>query len=254
MGLFSWFRRKSFSNNAADAVVDESNGNNEFYKHIPKYKGVAPKDRYDQIEFAFQSGGVNYFRFSTEVNIPFQRAVAARDILTEELWQINPAVLKAWSESAIAVLTKPNTAPDKKVYEVAILVNRLKEQMELSQSLTRQLKLATVIYFDEHENPLDYQYPYNKKKLEHWMAHNDVAGFFLNLPEYLLMPSIEELMPNFQNYLLSETTEMINNLTHIISAMPSDKASNDLKKDLHGQMATYKDMRTWSQGRFTNTM
>ena len=254
MGLFSWFGRKSHRNNDFNNEVETVDAHADIYARIPKYAGLAPKDRHDQIEFAFQSGGINYFRFSTEVNIPFQRAVAARDILTEELWQINPDVLKAWAEGAIGVLTKPNTAADKKVYEVAILVNRLKEQMDLSYSLARQLKLATVIYFDEIENPLDYQYPYNKTKMEHWMKHNDVEGFFLKLPEYLLMPSIEELLPNFQTYLETEATQLINALTHITSVMPPDKANNDLRKSLLGQTGIYRSIRTWCQGRFTNTI
>jgi len=71
---------------------------------LPRYNGIAPKERHDQIEFAFTSGGINYFRFSADVNIPFQRAVAARDILTEELWQINPAVLQSWNEALIAMV------------------------------------------------------------------------------------------------------------------------------------------------------
>ncbi len=53
---------------------------------------------------------------------------------------------------------------DKKLYEIGVMASRLKEQMDMSVSLLRQLKLATVVYFDEQENPLDYQYPYNKQK------------------------------------------------------------------------------------------
>jgi len=140
------------------------------------YRGVAPQDRWDQIEFAFTSGGVNYFKFVAEVNVPFQRAVAARDIFTEELWQINPDFLRGWNNGLINLLMDKKKKDDKKLYEIGIMASRLKEQMEMSVSLLRQLKLATVVYFDEHENPLDYQYPYNKQKLNHWMEHNDVQG------------------------------------------------------------------------------
>ena len=98
--MLNWFRSKPSGpeSHREDSPELDSSGK-------PIYRGLAPKERWDQIEFAFTSGGINYFRFNSEVNIPFQRAVAARDIMTEELWQINPEQLKAWVAGLIQVLT-----------------------------------------------------------------------------------------------------------------------------------------------------
>lgn len=215
--------------------------------------GVAPAERWDQIEYAFTSGGVNYFRFSSEVNIPFQRAIAARDILTEELWQIDPTVLRGWTESLIGAITNPKLSSEKKLFEIGILAHRLKEQMELSFSLVRQLKLATVMYFDEQENPLDYQYPYNKKKMDHWMKHNDVAGFFLNLPHYLLSPSLSELTQNFPSFLQAESLNLTNLLKHITGLLPSSDTNKDLKSKLSGQVEALSELNSWAKGQSTST-
>lgn len=218
------------------------------------YKGVAPKDRWDQIEFAFTSGGINYFKFSAEVNVPFQRAVAARDIFTEELWQINPDYLRGWNNGLINLLMDKKKKDDKKLYEIGVLASRLKEQMEMSVSFLRQLKLATVVYFDEHENPLDYQYPYNKQKLNHWMEHNDVQGFFLNLPEYAYLPSLTEYSQNFPTYLQAETLQSLNNLKHIIGLQLSDSTDSDLMSSLESQVEMLRDLNSWSKGQSTNTI
>jgi hypothetical protein len=245
--MFNWFRRKSYPNNVPTEVVSELAEKPVSEPYVPVYMGNCPAERWDTIEFAFTSGGVNYFRFNSEVNIPFQRAIAAREILTEELWQITPSVLKGWSEALIGIVTNSKLNGEKKIYEVGILANRLKEQMDMSFSLTRQLKLATVMYFDEHENPLDYQYPYNKKKLELWMQHNDIQGFFLNLPEYLLLPSSTELVQNFPIYLQAESKNLQNFLKHIIGQLPSDSSNNDLRTVLLGQMETLKSINSWSK-------
>jgi hypothetical protein len=245
--MFNWFRRKSHTDNVHTKVVSELAEKPVSEPSVPVYMGNCPAERWDTIEFAFTSGGVHYFKFNSEVNIPFQRAIAAREILTEELWQITPSVLKGWSEALIGVVTNPKLNQEKKIYEVGILANRLKEQMDMSFSLTRQLKLATVMYFDEHENPLDYQYPYNKKKLELWMQHNDIQGFFLNLPEYLLLPSSSELVQNFPIYLQAESQNLQNFLKHIIGQLPSDNLSNDLRTVLLGQMETLKGINSWSK-------
>lgn len=244
----NWFRRKppvhTAPSEVEETIVDDK----------PIYKGVAPKDRWDQIEFAFRSGKKNYFRFSSEVNIPFQRAVAARDILTEELWQINPDQLKGWLKGLINVIQDEKVKGDKKIFELGVLAHRLQEQLDMSFSLVRQFKLASVFYFDEQENPLDYQYPYNAEKIRYWMANNDVQGFFLNLPEYLLVPSGKELVQNFPTYLQGETMQRLKDLTHITSILSMDSSDNDLRKDIILQMELLKDINSWSNGLFTNTI
>jgi hypothetical protein len=244
--MFSRLWRKSPSNTVSAEQKQELD-KEPIEPSTPAYCGVCPPERWSQIEYAFTSGGVHYFKFSTEVNIPFQRAIAARDILTEELWQIDPTVLKGWTESLIGAITNPKLNNEKKLYEVGVLASRLKEQMELSFSLTRQLKLATVVYFDEQENPLDYEYPYNKAKLEHWTKHNDVQGFFLNLPQYLYLPSGNELTRNFPTYLEAETVMLTNLMKHITTSLPSDGSNNDLKTALFGQMETLKGLNSWSK-------
>lgn len=248
--MFNFFRRKSSAPAPVQSVAEETPLQAEGGRIL--YRGVAPQDRWDQIEFAFTSGGVNYFKFVAEVNVPFQRAVAARDIFTEELWQINPDFLRGWNNGLINLLMDKKKKDDKKLYEIGVLASRLKEQMEMSVSLLRQLKLATVVYFDEHENPLDYQYPYNKQKLNHWMEHNDVQGFFLNLPEYAYLPSLTEYSMNFPTYLQAETLQSLNNLKHIIGLQLQDSTDSDLMSSLESQVAMLSDLNSWSKGQSTN--
>jgi hypothetical protein len=250
--MFNLFRRKPSIPTPAQSVAEEAPVQGEAGR--VHYRGVAPKDRWDQIEFAFCSGGVNYFKFVAEVNVPFQRAVAARDIFTEELWQINPDFLRGWNNGLINLLMDKKKKDDKKLYEIGVMASRLKEQMEMSVSLLRQLKLATVVYFDEQENPLDYQYPYNKQKLEHWMKSNDVEGFFLNLPEYAYLPSLTEYSMNFPTYLQAETLQSLNNLKHIIGLQLSDSTDSALMNSLESQVEMLSSLNTWSKGQSMNTI
>lgn len=246
--MLNWFRSKPSVPEGNREVSPKLDDNGK-----PIYRGLAPKDRWDQIEYVFTSGGIHYFKFNSEVNIPFQRAVAARDIMTEELWQINPEQLKAWNAGLIQVLTDDKKKHDKKLFEIGVLAHRLKEQLDMSFSLTRQIKLASVLYFDENENPLDYQYPYNQEKIRHWMANNDVPDFFIRLPEFALMPSGRELVENFPTYLQGETMARLKDLTHIISIMSTDNSGNDMMKELQSQMEILNDLNSWSKGQFTST-
>jgi hypothetical protein len=249
--MFNFLRRKPSVPPVAEPMAEEAAPKGEAGRIL--YRGVAPKERWDQIEFAFTSGGINYFKFTTEVNVPFQRAIAARDIFTEELWQINPDFLRGWNNGLINLITDRKKKDEKKLYEIGILASRLKEQLDISMSMVRQLKLATVIYFDEEENPLDYQHPYNKAKIDHWMKHNDVQGFFLKLPEYAYLPSLAELSLNFPTYLQAETLENLNNLKHIITLQSLDSTDSDLMSSLQSQVEILEKLSTWSKGQFTST-
>lgn len=253
--MFSLFRRKPSVNPIHD-IPDEQNKaivEAEAPK-TPKYNGAAPKERHDQIEYAFTSGGVHYFKFNTEVNIPFQRAIAARDILTEELWQISPDFLRGWVEGVLGVVVNGKMAAEKKVFEIGVMATRLKEQLDLSFSLVRQMKLASVIYFDEFENPLDYQYPYNQQKIKNWMRDNDVPGFFLKMLDFQSVPSLKELEQNFPNYLQAETVQRIADLKHTISLISSAKENEDLLKLLDLQMEMLSNINSWSKGQYMNTI
>lgn len=257
--MLAFLRSKFFRNSKNDSsggqrTTDMVNPGIPTMPSVPRYNGIAPKDRHDQIEFAFTSGGINYFRFSAEVNIPFQRAIAARDILTEELWQITPAVLQGWNEALIQLVMSTKMSPDKKLFEIGIMANRLKEQLSMSFSLTRTIKLASVMYFDESENPLDYQYPYNDKKMRHWMAHNDVQGFFLSLPDSEFIPSLTELSKNFPTYLEAETKRKLNTIAHITSHLSTGNSSADLRKSITSEKETQSAFNDWSKNRFTNTI
>jgi hypothetical protein len=103
------------------------------------------------------------------------------------------------------------------------------------------------------ENPLDYQYPYNEAKIKRWTENNDVAGFFLNLPDNYFLPSSIELQQNIVTYLQAETTAAMNDLKHIITLTQLENTDEDLKKRILSQMEMLKNLNLWSKGQSTST-
>ena len=122
----------------------------------------------------------------------------------------------------------------------------------MSFSLTRTFKLASVMYFDETENPLDYQYPYNQQKMKHWMEHNDIPGFFLNLPESEFNPSLREFSQNFPTFLEAETKRMLNTLSHITSHISTESLGADLSNSITLEKETLIELNAWSKNQSTN--
>jgi hypothetical protein len=86
------------------------------------------------------------------------------------------------------------------------------------------------------------------------MEHNDVQGFFLNLPEYAYLPSLIEYSTNFPNYLQAETLQNLNNLKHIIGLQLPDSTDSDLMSSIELQMEILRELNTWSKGQSTSTI
>jgi hypothetical protein len=86
------------------------------------------------------------------------------------------------------------------------------------------------------------------------MEHNDVQGFFLNLPEYAYLPSLTEYSTNFPTYLQAETLQSLNNLKHIIGLQSLDSTDLDLMSSLESQVAILSELNSWSKGQYMSTI
>ena len=113
-------------------------------------------------------------------------------------------------------------------------------------SVQIQLKLATVKYFDETENPFGYQHDYNKAKIEHWAKNADVPTFFLSLPENQYLTTGDELQRSLAIYLKGETLMNLKMLEHHITLLASETSNEDSVKTLALQKGWEQTFLDWS--------
>jgi len=249
MGI-NWNRLKFWSaaNVAGDTrqVVEVDNG-------LPTYNGTAERKHWDKIRFAFRSGNRNYFCFDHDINIPYERMHAAIDIYRELDAAINPIYLDSHCKAVDSVLESEKIKINKKLIEIGILNARLKERKELAISIQIQVKLATVKYFDEVENPFDYQHLYNKNKIEHWAKNADVPTFFLNLPQSQYLSTGEELQKSLTTFLQGETLMNLKMLEHHITLLALEDSSPDTMKILALQKEWESTFLDWSNNHSTLT-
>ena len=178
---------------------------------------------------------------------------AAIDIYRELDAAINPVYLDSHCKAVDVVLEDEKTKPNKKLLEIGILNARLKERKELAISIQIQIKLATVKYFDEIENPFDYQHSYNKSKIEHWAKNADVPTFFLNLPQSQYLTTGEELQRSLTTFLQGETLMNLKMLEHHITLLASNDSNPDTMKTLSLQKEWESTFLDWSNNHSTLT-
>jgi hypothetical protein len=80
------------------------------------------------------------------------------------------------------------------------LNDQLKERVSWVLVDDHVYRVASVRFFDRHENPNEYDYKYNEKKIAHWKEHEPVKDFFLREPIVRLVPFLRSAPIDVESY------------------------------------------------------
>lgn len=86
------------------------------------------------------------------------------------------------------------------IYKLKQLNDFLKERRKWIIDTDLVYKLASVVYFDANENPLEYDFEYNQKKIEFWKKNASITDFFFSKPIIELIPFLKNVEINLQEY------------------------------------------------------
>lgn len=198
-------------------------------EYINKWRNRIPKKftKSDyEIEYAFTSGGVRYYRFSNPYNMPNQRAFAMMQINEEFNMRCTKDFLQKHCEAIQECYTMKKEKGGLNIGEVYVLVNQLKERLDFIIEPDTALKLASVTFFDDKENIYDYDWEYNLKKISKWKKENDIASFFLTAPLRAIIPIGNLSEKDFRTYLkvVEEVNlEHLGNISTILSGIKRKK-------------------------------
>lgn len=149
-------------------------------------------------KYAFSVGGVDYKEFDTIANIPYKRALKFFSIYDELSMKTDAFYLHAHVKAVDKLLS--GKVGLKEISAILTLNNQLKERLTWVHSEDLVYKLASVVFFDNSENPDDWEWSYASKKIEHWKKHESALAFFLHEPIVRLLPYLKDLDTISQNY------------------------------------------------------
>lgn len=187
------------------------------------------------IEHVFTVDDTKYFKFTDVFNIPCERAMDALQIYEEFKNRIDNEFLKVHLKAKDKIY---NSNPIK-LFEIKKLDDQLRERLTMAMPPNRIIEnLATVLYFDETENPYKYDRAYAERKKTKWREGKlkDVEGvekaydFFLSQRLLDLMPSLDLPEEDIQSYL--RIAQLVDNqhLKTIYSNLSSKEQNNALFK------------------------
>lgn len=146
----------------------------------------------------FEENGHVNSRFTDEFNIPSERGFAAFHHFEKLVRRADDKFLQTHTEAVDAILEHPTVI---KIAEIKKLNSDLKERLTMFYPPDLIWSLASVLFFDETENPYSYDSVYAEQKIARWKKSKDIYDFFLLQPFQSLMPRSGLSKEDFRNFL-----------------------------------------------------
>lgn len=152
----------------------------------PRFRTYLLENKY-KVEPAFSIGGVAYYHFTNQEEAPAGRQFAALAVYQEMDMRMD----KEYIEMHVKVVEKLLSDPKKiNIGLIAQLNYNMKDRLGLMMTPDYVYKLASVVFFDKTESPYNYDFKYNRAKIEKWKKEGATLDFFLQTPLRGLVPSL----------------------------------------------------------------
>lgn len=118
---------------------------------------------------------------------------AAKAVFEEVEYRLNPDLLRAALTSIYKLTVDRKRSAENSLIEIGKIAALTSEKLDIATSPAIELKLSSIYYFDERENPFSYDYQYAASKIANWMRNQDLPAFFLTSPNAKFLPGGAEL-------------------------------------------------------------
>lgn len=164
---------------------------------------------------AFECGGVQYYMYDNQAEMPTGRAFASLMIYNEMEMRCTREYLELHCKAMDNILGRERI----RIQDIVQLHQNLKERLDLMVMPDFVYKLASVTFFDKTENPQGYDLAYNEKKIESWKRDGKTLDFFLTLPILDMIPSLKAQQGSLPMYLgIAEQIDKIHRL-HLLDVL-----------------------------------
>lgn len=175
-------------------------------------------DTKKHIEVAFVFEGVTYYHIPDMTHMSPMRYAVALTYMKESSMRCDRTHLEGFIK---ATYDNINTSTGSiNLVNIVTLLKDLKERLEFAYVPDLVYKEASVVYFDETESPEDYDWEYNRKKIEKWKAAG--ADFFLQTLAKDLVLSDVISQENSATYMM--TLEMMDkqSVKNLLDSLPAN--------------------------------
>jgi len=191
-----------------------------------------PKPKLPQgLRFAFMCGGKRYYTFLSEMDLPVERALAAKDVYAELEQGLSRKYLETLFETCEQLLDKG------KIVQTSQLLGIAKNKIRYISNALLLYKLASVMYVEENEDVYRYDFVLEEKKIENWLKNKDVESFFLQEPLKRYLPHFESLGVSIKTYFKAQGEELVRAYKYHLSLLDDKPENETLRNSIKQQLA-----------------
>lgn len=172
------------------------------------------------VKYAFTSGGVEYFQLEDFNNTPALRGLKTMVFYEEMKMKCTLDFLQLHTDAVNALLLKDRI----NVFEIKKLNDQLKQRLDMALDMELVMKLASVVFFPRNENIKDYDFDFNRRKIEGWKRH-EAEDFFLLRPLQEFLPVLKDLNVNLKNYIAVAEKLNKHHLDTLLRLLPENKTT-----------------------------
>ncbi len=163
------------------------------------------KNHFPKIEYvikpAFTVKGREFFQMDDLFNMPYERGTTCLRFYTEFNMRVDREVLLSHTKAVNELLQfLPGKAID--LLKIKQLNDQLTDRLTWIMDGDLAYKLASVVFFDKHEDPTKYDSKYNQDKIAFWKKEMAAKEFFFMMPLQQLIPFLKDYEKNLETYLM----------------------------------------------------
>lgn len=170
------------------------------------FRSLSQADRSELME-AFVYKGRTYYTFKDIFRMPTIRGLQTLDYYEEFNMRCTREYLTKFCDAMEKILSNTTKL---ELTRLGTLIVHMRERLAMMPVEEHVFKLASVVYFDDSENPFYYDRDYAVKKIALWKKDPEVLNFFLQKPLADLMPYSNSEKANLHSF--SVVTDLINQL------------------------------------------
>lgn len=203
-------------------------------KELPHHENFSRHLGLGEVELCFTdaNGPYSYFRMVNEQRIPAMRAFAAKDVFQELEFKVDKRMLSAYFE---AVKDAANAG---KLGHIYLITEEIQERSEYITHIDLLYKVASVLYFDQTENPYTYDPVYGYEKINRWKSDRSINDFFLETPinEYLPFSDLSKI--DLAYYTRAQVQKDVKLAKAILKTLSETNKTGETGKELQSLMET----------------
>lgn len=182
------------------------------------------KEGHQVLEVSFPGDDTKYYEFNDANMAPCHRMYFAMQYYNELKCKVDREYLLAHNQAIKDCINGKNDKNKGVVdlVQVASLIAQMDERLEWILEPESIYKYASVIIFDESENPYDYDMKYNMEvKIPRWKALG-LSSFFLSQPVKRLFPALDLSAEDLDTYLKTQAKVNKAQLENIFTTLSKD--------------------------------